>query len=292
MNQHAECRSVEVTAAWGGAVGTSTKLTGPTGGSWSAARNALTWSLKRVPVGDEAPASSSENPDSWNADEIARHGRAHLTAFAQQFRSDPAVFGLTETIIGAGSGFVDTLEAIAQRGSSAIGTIEGRTPTERAESFLTAFVSGTVGDGGLIAEAAARRAALRCGEYLLARQPRLASAVEVGGGADADAGSGFDAELFCMLYGLFFAETVKELMTAVIAAKITVAVPVFPVFDPAGDLAQWIAERVAENLPTPCSERAWTWRGDQDESVFDVGRKLLPTALSRALAFALTDGVM
>lgn len=211
-------------------MGTSTKLPGPVGGSWRVAQGGLTRSLKALSAGQRAPGDSSENPGAWHREEIGRHGRAYLTALARQLRAEPSAFGLAGTADRTGAGFAEALERLGRDGPSAFGDLSGSTHDEHAERFLTRFVAFVVGDGGLIADAAARRAAVSCGERLLARQ--LVPDAELG--------------------RLFLAGTVTELMTAVIAGKITLVLPVLPVFDPARDIAGWIGERIAGRLPPSC----------------------------------------
>lgn len=89
-----------------------------------------------------------------------------------------------------------------------------------------------------------------------------------------------------MIYRLFFAEAVTGFLQSVIAAKITLMVPVLPAVDPAGHIADWIAKEITSIIPTPCQERDKHGAGP---SLADLGRSLVEEAVERALGIP-TDG--
>lgn len=96
------------------------------------------------------------------------------------------------------------------------------------ESFIAALGVG----GGTLLDSVVRRAA----------RETLAAAGQ----------SGESRDLFCLLYRLFFAQTVSQFVTTVIAEKVKLAVPALRLVDPAGVIASWIADRVFSLLPNPC----------------------------------------
>lgn len=277
-------------------MGTSTKLPGPVGGKWQAAQGALTRSLQRLArEAEDAPSGRRTGTDgpggshtgapgdasaNWPAEDIDRHAEAYCRAFTEQLRSDPTAFGLIKATSRAGTRLVDVLDKLVQDGPSALGPVTGAVPEERVELFLSRFVTAVVGRGGLLGDAAARRAAVRCGERLLQENHALRHAIEHNVVVTVPH---VTDELFCTIYRLFLADTVNALVAAVIAGKLMLAVPVLPVIDPAGHIAQRVAELITEHLPTPCEEKQ---RRGAEGSVIELGRDLVPHALEDALRSA------
>lgn len=271
-------------------MGTSTKLPGPVGGSWRAARATLTRSLievERVVTDGTASVRNGEASaggaaagvpgpaERWQAVEAARHGSAFLAALESELRADAAAFGLVETSRQVGAGLINVLEALSLDGPVALGPLVGATADERAELFVRRFVARTAGQGGVLTDAVARRAASQSAETLLTAHPVLRHAVETG--TDAG-GTPIGDGLFCEIYRLFFADLVTGFLTTVIAGKITL-MQVLPVLDPAGEIANWLAGKVVEMIPTPCHEKE---ERDDGSSVADLGRELARDAILRA----------
>lgn len=226
------------------------------------------------------PASHQQDPVAWSRAEIDKHCDTYLAALARQLREDSTAFGLLSTAERAGADLADTFAALASRGPIALGALTDSSPDERVDTFLARFVASVVGEGGLVADAAARRAALRCAEELLARRPELERSIRSGQPGDWTVLK----ELFCFLYRIFFADTVKELMTAVIAGKLALAFPAIAVLDPVGDIAYRIAEKISEHIPTPCDNPG---SSKSDRSMFAAGRAMASSALPRALELAM-----
>ena len=276
-------------------MGTSTRLAGPVGGRWQAARGALTKSLKGLPDDLDAWQSSCDgggrpvpNSDSrqmyagWTDEKVDRHATDFYEAFSEHLRVEPTAFGLVEVSARSGARLVDILEELGRIGPNAFGLSVGATPAERAERFLGQFVAAVVGEGGLPADAAARRAVVQCGQLLLQEHHDLHHAIDQG---DDLPGLTIDDRLFCEIYRLFFDGMVRELLSAVVAGKIMVATPMLPVVDPAGTIAARIAEWVIKRMPMPCEEK--TRRGG-NASVVDLGRELASHALE--YAFGIDPG--
>ncbi|WAL64724.1 hypothetical protein ORV05_27750 [Amycolatopsis cynarae] len=208
--------------------------------------------------------------------EAARHASAFLAALESELRADTAAFGLVETGRKVGGGLVDVVEALSREGPVALGPLAGTTADERAELFVSRFVARTAGQGGVLTDAVARRAAAQAAETLLTKHPVLRHAVETGTDAAA---TPIEDGLFCEIYRLFFADLVTGFLATVIAGKITLMVPVLPVLDPAGKIVNWLAGKVVEMVPTPCQEKE---KRDDGLSVVDLGRELARDAILRA----------
>lgn len=281
-------------------MGTSTKLPGPVGGSWSASKSALTRSLTKIERTVPAPvqattASSSQGggastaagetalgqSERWRDVEAPRHGEAFLQALESELRADVDAFSLVETSSHAGDRLVGSLETLGRDGPSALGPLTGATAEERVELFLARFVAQTAGEGGALADAVARRAATHAAEVLLDKHAVLRHEVETG---TKTARASISDGLFCEIYRLFFADMVTQFLTAVIAGKISLAVPVLPILDPAGHIADWLAEKVVAMIPTPCDEK----QSGDGRSAVELGRELAQEALLRAVG--IEDG--
>ncbi|PXY17877.1 hypothetical protein BAY59_35405 [Prauserella coralliicola] len=218
--------------------------------------------------------------EQWREQELARHGEAFLEALGSELRADPAAFGLVETSWRAGSRLIDLLEGLGGEGTSALGPLRGTTAEERVDLFVSRFVRRIGGEGGLLTDAVARRAAAHAAEMLLSKHPVLRHAVET----DADTVEiSIGSDLFCAVYQIFFADLVKEFLAAVIAGKITLMVPILPVLDPAGEITNWLAGQMVHMIPTPCQEKG---ESDDERSVVELGRHLASDAVLRAFGIA------
>lgn len=215
-------------------------------------------------------------------DEVARLGQSYRNALAVELRAMPDCFGLRSAVEQSGRRLVDILEAIDLHGLAWFRPFESVTAEERLDEFVARFADQVAHSVGLTVDAVVRQAAADTARYLLDRSPALRHAVETG---DGDA-VGIDDELFCMIYRLFFAYVVTRFLQSVIAAKITLMVPVLPAVDPAGHIANWIAEKIVSIIPTPCQGKDKHGVGP---SLADLGRSLVEKAVERALGIP-TDG--
>jgi hypothetical protein len=240
-------------------VGTSGQREGPRGGKWAAAANIYTrW-------------QRSEDPEQM----VERSGQALRDALADEVRRDPAGFDLRPAMQAAGLRLVEVMQELRTGGAAGLASGEGVPPDQRVDAFIAGIAQRVVGSGGLYADALVRQAAVACAEDLLARDPQLLAAVRAGvAGALPIAG-----DLFCSIYQIFFAHTVRTFLQSAIAEKIKVVAPVLPVVDPAGYVADWIAQQIIGALPDPC-ERA----GHSDApSLAEVMRNLVNESVDRAL---------
>src|SRR5206468_777547 len=99
----------------------------------------------------------------------------------------------------------------------------------------------------LYADAVARDAAVECARRLL-EDPQVQAAVQTGAGGRLP----IAGDLFCAVYQLFFARAVRTFLASVIAEKVKLLFPVLRVFDPAGLVADWVANKLLDVLPNPC----------------------------------------
>ncbi|WAP58317.1 hypothetical protein [Streptomyces sp. S465] len=147
------------------------------------------------------------------------------------------------------------------------------------------------GEGGTVADAAVRRAAVTSARRLLERHP------EAGG----PGGSGLSGEVFCLLFRGFFADVVAEFLRTAVAEKVKRVAPLLPAVDPEDHIADWIAEHLLGLLPDPCEEatrlaeaeekadRVASAVGDPIGSLRIVAHGIVPRAAGRALGL-LSDG--
>lgn len=166
------------------------------------------------------------------------------------FKTDPDPLGVDTTIKRGAYRLADVLGSLMAEGVPAVVSLGGQTSEERADEFLRAFADAVSGDGsGLVVDAVTRRASVRCAARLLENGSPVATAVMEGSGPGKISG-----DLLCLVYALFFAEAVSEFLTAAVAEKIKLAVPVL-YLDPTGEIAKRIARKVVELVPNPCEEQ-------------------------------------
>jgi hypothetical protein len=243
-------------------VGTSTKVPGPRGGNWtSAKRRAARW---RPDLTDPAA-------------EVARIGDSYLGALRTTVAEQPDAFGLYGGMSASGGRLVDALERLDRADLDDILAAPDAGRSELRDAFVGSLVDEISGPTGLLIDAVVRRAAVRAVDELLGTPGPSRTAGEHG----AAAGGGISGELFCAVYQLFFAELIAEFVTMVIAEQIQLAVPVLPVVDPAGHIAEWIADQIFQLIPSPCEEA--TQRDHIGDSLADVARDLLAETVSRAI---------
>lgn len=287
-------------------MGTSTRLRGPRGAPWSAASRVLSVAMARVfqpvevrvemPVRRPASSGRSTGADAGgavaviasrgegvdepsgeglSAEDIATVGEAYLDALRVALTAEPEEFGLIDTARDAGLRLVETLSRIDD--ILDFRDLGGESSDQRVEILLTNLVGRIAGSGGTITDAVARQAALECATALLEESPELRAWVERGA---IPSGFQLSDELFCLIYRIFFQHLITGFLQTVIAAKIQVIVPALPVLDPSGHIANWIAGKIVDKIPTPCAERA---RTDNAVSLADVARKLLLVTVQRTL---------
>ncbi|MFJ5673975.1 hypothetical protein [Streptomyces sp. NPDC093097] len=205
-------------------MGTSTRWKGPSGDRWSSAARRL----------------SRWREHSRNADQrLEQIAADYLGALHETLRADQSAFGLYDTACAAGERLVRALGSLAVGGA------------ESEEALVARLVSEVGGNGGTLADAAVRRGAAAAVRDVRERHPELD--VAMGTGA---AGGGFASDILCDLYQVFFAHMAGEFLRSVVAEHINLAVPVLIAIDPEGRIADWVAEKVVELVPSPCEESA------------------------------------
>ncbi|AHH98587.1 hypothetical protein [Kutzneria albida] len=209
-------------------------------------------------------------------EEVERLGQAYLTALADDLSADPDRFGLRHSLERAGHALVDLLEAINRHGPAFMAPLVGDTAEERRDAFVAHFTNHVTDSVGLTVDAVVRQVAADTAQTLLDQSPRLRSAVESG----VNSGAVIDNDVFCAIYNFFFADAVTTFLRSVIAAKITLLVPVLPAVDPAGHIAGWIADKLTAVVPTPCQRQGTTTNGS---SLADLGRSMVKEAVERVL---------
>jgi hypothetical protein len=269
-------------------MGTSTRWPGPSGGGWRASSNNLTRTLHGVADrAGEAPVPAPREPDSSPPamlfpDEIERTGIKFQEALTSTLLQDQSRFGLIDGLEAAGGRLLDTLETLDRRIPDWLAASEGKTAEDRRNEFVMAFVDEVTGAPGFQTDAAIRSAATDSAFAILQKDASIARAVET----SSPYNGRITGELFCDVYRIFFAEAVASFLQSVIAAKITLVIPILPAIDPAGHIAGWIAKKLMSILPTPCERQEGT---DNGESLANLGRSILKETVARALGLPL-DG--
>ncbi|MEU9744475.1 hypothetical protein [Streptomyces niveus] len=163
----------------------------------------------------------------------------HLRALHETLSADRSAFGLYDTACAAGERLAGALGSMAAEGA------------ESEDALVARLVSEVGGDGGTLADAAVRRAVAAAVRDVWDRHPEL----DNGMGAGATSG-GFAWDILCDLYQAFFADMVGEFLRSVVAEHVKLAAPVLIATDPEGRIADWVAEKVVELVPSPCEESA------------------------------------
>jgi hypothetical protein len=243
-------------------MGTSTKYPGPSGGAWTTANRRLGRWVSNI---DRSAAENVEIngndghglvPPERLAQESDKEAREladqYRDALAETLRRDPAAFGLRDALRIGGSRLADTLESLRTAATDWFCEGEGSAQA-REEAFVRRFTEEVAGFGGLVADAAIRRAAVSCAQTLLKDSGPLRDAVMEGKPVQ---GAGISRELFCMVFQLFFKDALTQFITSVVAGKVRLAFPVLHAIDPAGKIASWIGQQVAALIPNPCEQGA------------------------------------
>jgi hypothetical protein len=207
------------------------------------------------------------------AQELANEYRAALAAAVCE---DPSAFGLRDRLLASGSRLVDTLEAL-RAGTADWFPLAAGSPEARQAAFVQAFTQHVAGSGGLVADAAVRRAAVSCAQELLSGSAELQQAIRSG---EPMPGAGFSGELFCLIFQLFFKKSLAGFIATIVAGKVKLAFPLLHVIDPAGRIADWAGQQVAALIPDPCEEGA---RLADAPSLADLARGLVEESADRVL---------
>ncbi|SCL29731.1 hypothetical protein GA0070616_3939 [Micromonospora nigra] len=158
--------------------------------------------------------------------------------------------GLRPAALRAGNDLVDVLGDLL-RGTSRLVAVPGETVPQRQDEFVARFVAGVGGDGGLVGDAVARRAARRAAEELLADDSPVTTALRTGEGSVRITG-----DLFCRIYRFFFGDIVAGYVDTAIAEGVPLAMSLAVPLDPTGLVASTVAAHVLDVLPDPCAEAA------------------------------------
>lgn len=226
-------------------MGTSRRWTGADAGIWRRGDKALAGWVARA--GDSPTMSEAETESI---------GQAYLADLQRLARNGSELGPVRDAMLAAGSRLPDAVETVLQR--DAVGG--GAQASVDAEA-LEAFIGDLDLVGGTLLDSVVRRAA----------RAALAEAGHSAGNRD----------LFCLLYRQFFAQAVSQLITAVIAEKVKLAVPALHAVDPAGMIADWVAKRVFSLLPNPCDVPV-----DDGGSLKELAGALVHETVDRALGLS------
>jgi hypothetical protein len=238
------------------------------------------------PTPDGPADNPADDPADGPADEPAPADRGRqIASLAERCRRDladalrdaPDLADLRPTAIRVGGNLVRTLGELLD-GRSALLDVPGATAEEREDHFVAGFVTAVGGNGGLVSDAVARRAARRAAEQLLGEGSPVADALRDGGETDAR----ISGELFCTVYRHFFGEYVGEFVRTAVGEGIALAAaPLALPVDPTGLVAGAVARQVMKILPDPCDAAAD--RQPRDGLLTTVAGELLTDVVDRAL---------
>jgi len=196
-------------------------------------------------------------------------------ALHEQVVEDGDAFGLNRAMRDAGARLVDEVQRLRRDG---VPTLAATEPAHRQTVFVAEVVRRLAGHGGTFADAAVRKSAVELAERLLADEV-VRQVVESG----AIGGLPISDSLFCAIYRLFFADTVKQFLTTVVAEHVSLIItthfPVLPMIDPQGVVGKWLAQNIVAVLPDPCRESG----SSSGPSTAELGRSLLKETVNRAL---------
>jgi hypothetical protein len=233
-------------------MGTSTSLPRPRAAPWSAADRFGRWDgWSAARPGADPPPVDEPTPDHREAAE--RLAEQLRVALARSLDDDPDMAGLRPAALRSGHELVHVLgDLLGGRSSLLTDPTAATTAGGREDEFVARFVTVVGGEGGLIGDAVARRAARRAAERLLDEAPGVST---VPGGLPVR----LTGELFCGVYRFFFGEFVGEFVRTVIAETLPLAVVPFALpFDPTGLVAGAVSRQVIDVLPDPCDEASRT----------------------------------
>jgi hypothetical protein len=223
---------------------------------------------------------AAESYQGWRADGAPAAGAAAPAAalrdaLHEQVAEDSEAFGLNQAMNDAGQRLIDEVQRLRRDGIPALADAK---PAARRTVFVAEIVGRVAGRGGTFADAAVRKSAVEVAERLLA-DDAVRQAVEPG----VIGGLPISDSLFCAIYRLFFADTVKQFLTTVVAEHVililTTHFPMLPVIDPQGAVGTWLAQNIVAVLPDPCRESGSTG----GPSATELGRSLVKETVDRAL---------
>jgi hypothetical protein len=193
-------------------------------------------------------------------------------------RADRSAFGLYDTTCAAGDRLTAVLGSLARQGP------------ESPDALIARLALEVGGGGGTLADAVVRRAVVRAGRHVIDRRAETAESLPPGSTC-----GGWAWDLLCDLYQVFFAQVVAEFLRSVIAEHIKLSVPVLVAIDPEGTIAERVADRLLELVPSPCEEAAGTAGPaealdtavdvvqDPDDALAQIARRLEPRAVAKVL---------
>lgn len=200
-------------------------------------------------------ARSGDEPTISEA-ETESIGQAYLADLQHLARNGSELGPVRDAMLVAGRRLPEAIETVLQRDAPG-GGAQARVDVEALETFISDLNLS----GATLLDSVVRRAA-------------RAALAEAGHSAG-------DTDLFCLLYRQFFAQAVSQLITAVTAEKIKLAVPALHAVDPAGTIADWVAKRVFSLLPNPCDVPV-----DDGGSLKELTGALLHETVDRALGLS------
>jgi hypothetical protein len=210
--------------------------------------------------------------------ETAELADAYLRALVVQLADDRNSFDLRHTTTQQGHRLVELMTELLSTPwpeHRLYRTIESDDDADRLLLELTAQIAGPPGS---IASAQSKPAAVRVADLLVERARR--------GSSGGSSWKLVDDELFCALYRLFFADAITGFLAGVIAAKMSVLLPGVALIDPAGQLTGYLAEKIAEEIPTPCEEKSGK---RPDDPLGDIAQDLVSQTFDRWLDRAVED---
>jgi hypothetical protein len=269
-------------------MGTSSKYPGPRGGQWTEANLRLgIWvsNIERktaMTVGSAADRSGDAEGVTRKSDQTARElADRYRAALAAELVGDPAAFGLRDALRTAGSRLVDTLESL-RAGEPGWLNAEEKSAQAREDAFVRGFASQVAGSGGLVCDAAVRRAAVASAQAILKTPGPLQDAIRLGKPIE---GAWISDELFCLVFQLFFKDALAQFVTVIVAGKVRLAFPLLHTVDPAGKIADWVGQQAAACIPDPCQKGSAL--ADRP-SLADLARGLVGESVDRALGIPVT----
>ncbi|MBB5479515.1 hypothetical protein [Micromonospora parathelypteridis] len=218
---------------------------------------------------------AADSPSAANRDWAEQVARQYRRALAESIDDDPDMSGLRPAAFRAGNHLVDVLGDLLH-GRSRLVDVPGATTAERQDQFVARFVASVGGDGGLVGDAVARRAARRTAEKLLDADSPVDTALRAGDGSVRLPG-----DLFCSIYRFFFGELVGGYVGTVIAEGLPLAMALAVPFDPTGLVASRVTAQVLGALPDPCTDAAS--RTPSQGLLVETARELLTQTVDTAL---------
>lgn len=214
------------------------------------------------------PDGTGLNMSDKDANEIVTAYLADLQrTTARASETDP----LRQALLAAGSRLPTAIELISEDLRTLVASPQP--DIDAIASAAETFVNALGANSGTLVDAILRR-----GAAAAVQEAIQTLSADPGDEASSASAGPLGESLFCLLYRLFFAHAVAQVITTVIAEKVKLAVPVLYVLDPTGVVADWVAKRVFSLLPNPC--HAEVDDGGSPQTVFeDLARESVDRAL-------------